>query len=254
MVFIDDQLDWETIMRITEPSVDMKCDLPKKKKKRQKPNPDTPSIRTKSALNFDQLDIRSQHIYKLIRIQCPTDKHLQAVLASMPTRQSLSGCSGRSIDYLVTHFTTLRTPGYYLDISKPSDPFLVDRNTLLHPNHKYIYVDIGHAYKQNMSVYSKCFFDCFKRGKPVLYLTESGESVELYLGQVMFFIWVCKFKVLDFLMTIRPQLLEAKKKNTLETEHPGKLVSDSYITWVIFNPSMDLEHVTWLLIGVILFG
>jgi hypothetical protein len=240
MVFTHDQLDWEAMMLITEPTAIVDCDLPKKKKKNRKPV--FRSDRIKTVLAFDQLDIRSQHIYRIIRSNCPTYPHLQEILNSAPTRQVTNGCSGRTIDYLVTHFTTLMTPGYYLDISEPRSPSFVGRDGILNPNRTYTYVDIGHAYKQNMGIYSKCFFDCFKRGKPVLYCTDSGDSVELFLGQVMFFIWVCKFKVLDFLVTIRPKLIEAKKYIISGTDGPVKVVK--YITWVIYNPPVDLGKVS----------
>jgi hypothetical protein len=147
----------------------------------------------KTPLRPEALDDRGRDAYKRILRDCVDDAGLREIKRLSETAQ----ISGRTVDTLVTRFPKYRNVCYYLDVTDPRQPRIVDTDHI--EGRHVILFDIGESYRKRMQQMSKMYFDCFRRGVEVEHVLQNGETLVISLCQYMFMIWARQFCVYDFL-------------------------------------------------------
>jgi hypothetical protein len=181
----------------------------------------------KIALRVSELDVRAREVYTEILNNCPDDSSLLAIHRLITSGNVLSQgkkISGRTIDTLVTRYPMFLNASYYLDISDPNAPVIVDAPLF----------NIGNAYRQKMHQYSKTYFDCFGRGIEVEHMLSSGESIRISLCQFTFFIWATRFGVFQFLDAQYTEIVKMRKQAQKEAYVRKRNPSD---------PKRNIAHV-----------
>ena len=149
-------------------------------------------------------------MYQDILRFCPTDYDLVNVDDLIKRTKVCKRISGRTIDTLITRYPKFYDCAYLLDITEADNPsYEIEQPQT--PGRKFKTFDIETSYRQYMSVYSKQYFDCFGRGNMIVHELRNGEKLNIILCQFMFFIWVHKFRVLDFLNNNYDKILAIRK-------------------------------------------
>ena len=183
----------------------------------------------KIALRIHELNVRAREIYTEIMNACPDDESLLAIHHLITSGNVLTQgkrISGRTIDTLVTRYPVLSNASYYLDISDPARPVIVDEPASAIVSREHVIAfNIGSAYRQKMHQYSKTYFDCFGRGVEVEHVLSSGESICVSLCQFTFFIWATRFGVFQFLDAQYADIVrmrkQAQKEAYIRKRNPG---------------------------------
>lgn len=109
---------------------------------------------------------------------------------------SKSDISLRLLDWFVTHYCKMHNVIYWID----------DQNRILYedlPNDEDIAkrarrIILHLDYRGQLKSYSKFYFDPFRRHNRITYLIDENRNIETTIGQLNFFRWVFKNKILDY--------------------------------------------------------
>jgi len=174
----------------------------------------------KRVLTIDELSTRAREVYEHILTQCPTDASLRAIQLLInqgpPVDQKISG---RTIDTLVTRYPRYADVCYYLDITDPTNTFIVTKISS-DSSRKFMLFDIGASYRKKMQQFSKTYFDCFGRGDEVSHIMTDGSTMTISICKFSFYIWAQRFRVFDFLITNFKMVIsvrqQGQKRQTME--------------------------------------
>lgn len=117
--------------------------------------------------------------------------------------QSKNKISLRLIDWVVTKYTKFNL-------------------TLLHDNKNELF-NVYISYKSQLKVYTKKFFDPFKRGLPITYKFINGKEIKTTVGQLMFFKWIYENNIYTFIENNRDFLI-SKMNNFYLFDKKNKII------------------------------
>lgn len=121
--------------------------------------------------------------------RCDLDRMMEII-------SSKSDISLRLLDWFVTHYSKMHNVIYWVDDQEktlyedlPQDDEIAKRarKVILHLD-----------YRGQLKSYSKFYFDPFRRHNRITYLVDDDTSIETTIGQLNFFRWVFKNKILDY--------------------------------------------------------
>lgn len=117
--------------------------------------------------------------------------------------QSKNKISLRLIDWVVTKYTKFNL-------------------TLLHDNKNELF-NVYISYKSQLKVYTKKFFDPFKRGLLITYKFNNGKEIKTTVGQLMFFKWIYENNIYTFIENNRENLIN-KMNNYYLFDKKNKII------------------------------
>lgn len=173
----------------------------------------------KNIIEIVNLDKQQAEMYKQILIQCPDDKsiyNIDKVIRRISTSRHISG---RTIDMLMTKYHHNHTSIYNLCIDH-NDIHILEKG---HTCENCIVFNIGSSYKRKMKQYSKSNFDCFGRGDMVRHKLKGGGHINIHICQFMFFIWLTKFKIIEYM---EHNINDIKQKSTKQTNIEQNVIID----------------------------
>ena len=158
----------------------------------------------KRPLHVRDLTPRAREVYDEICKDCPTDAsilHICRLIEQGPCPKRKS--SGRIVDSLVTTYCRYYDVHYYLDITDPENPTYISAEAYREMSDKatrsFMAFDIKSSYQNQMELYSKGYFDPFRRGIEVWHQLHDQRWIPMSLCQFRFFLWADRFRVFAFL-------------------------------------------------------
>lgn len=153
-------------------------------------------------------------------------EHLETIIQIINGKYNLSL---RMLDWLVSHYSKQNNVVYWIDTKEdkyynkpPRDPDVAKRCQKF---------DMNIEYRGQLKSYTKQYTDPFRRHNRITYMVDNERSIETTIGQLNFFRWVFRNKVLDYALNNKNAIITdmTKDNNTSKKKQQKENKTTCYI-------------------------
>lgn len=133
---------------------------------------------------------------------------------------SKSTISLRLLDWFVTHYSKMHNIVYWVDdIDKTLYEDLPTNEDIAKRVRKLtLHID----YRGQLKSYSKFYFDPFRRHNRITYLVDDNRTIETTIGQLNFFRWIFKNKILEYVKKYSKKIAKEMGTNDKKSNNSNK--------------------------------
>lgn len=133
---------------------------------------------------------------------------------------SNSDISLRLLDWFVTHYSKIHNVIFWIDESdkKLYEDLPINEEVAKRARKVNLHLE----YRGQLKSYSKFYFDPFRRHNRITYVIDENRTIETTIGQLNFFRWVFKNKILDYVERYSKKIAKEMANNDKKPPNTNK--------------------------------